>query len=273
MEDGIFGKVTMNGPKIYVGTLYCGENELEECCRKIQGQRYQNFEHFVYKYLPNKDAHDTLFRDFLNRKEFDYLVKIDADTVVREEVFFENIIRLFEENLHIDLVEFVVYDFFEQVINLGVNCYRQGFSLIDKGDLFVDRITDIPKDRRMISSYLSSVHCPNSSDFQAFHFGFHAQIKKRDVSVRNTFWAYLKTLNRSRGLALCGATSVMNGTLGLANNSIFHDPETQKVCDRFTRYGTLKLFVYIVANYTRNRTLEFSQRVRRYFHRKIGISA
>ena len=56
------------------------------------------------------------------------------------------------------------YDFYERVVNMSLNCYRQGFSIVDKGHLMTDRITDIPKSERMVSQYVSSVHCPNPSD-------------------------------------------------------------------------------------------------------------
>ena len=48
--------------KIYVGTLYSGENEFEECVAAIQNQTYKNYDHFVIRDLPNKEAHVTLFK-------------------------------------------------------------------------------------------------------------------------------------------------------------------------------------------------------------------
>ena len=81
--------------RLFVGTLYCEGKELEECTAKIQQQVCRNFEHFVYKFLPNKEAHDTLFRDFLSRPEFDVLVKVDADTGICEDTFFSRVVELF----------------------------------------------------------------------------------------------------------------------------------------------------------------------------------
>ncbi len=257
----------MHRPKIFVGTLYSGENELDECCERINRQTYRNFEHFIYRDLSNKEAHDTLYSDFLGNNDFDILVKIDADTVLREDSFFEKVVNIFEENPNIDLIEFVVYDFFEQVINLGLNCYRQGFSIIDKGGLFTDRITDIPKERRMISNYVSSTHCPNPSDYQAFHFGCHAQLKKRNVSVRNTFWAYLKSWNKSRGMAVCGAIKVLDRTLDISNNSSYQDETIRYLTEKYSQYGSQKLLPHILSRYVFYRTIEFAQRLRRFFSR------
>lgn len=235
--------------RLYIGTLYSGENELEACIAKVQSQTYRDFEHFVFRFLPNKEAHDTLFRDFLSRPEFGILVKIDADLVLREDTFFERVVTLFRERPDIDLVEFVVYDQFEMVVNMSLNCYRQGFGICDKGPLFVDRITDIPKRRRMVSDYVSAVHCPNPSDYQAFHFGFHAQLKERHVSVANTFRAYLRSGLRSRGLALCGALAVMRGQLGLANVGRYADPRVEASASQAAMLGSLRLWAYVLPAY------------------------
>lgn len=257
--------------KLFIGTLYCGENELEACTAKINSQTYRDFQHFVYRFLPNKEAHDTLFRDFLNCPEFDILVKIDADTVLCEDTFFERVVSMFRERPDIDLIEFVQYDFYEMVVNMSLNCYRQGFGVVDKGELFVDRITDIPRERRMISDYVSSVHCPNPSDAQAFHFGFHAQLKQRRVTVDNTFWAYLKTRHRSRGLAMCGALAVIRGQLGIANNWQFQDPAVTAATRQAAGLNSRRMFLYVVTGFLVARMREYSRRGSRAVLRRIGV--
>jgi hypothetical protein len=235
--------------KLYIGTLYCGENELADCTAMIHSQTYRSYEHFVFRHLPNKEAHDTLFRDFLQHPEFDVLIKIDADTVLREKDFFQRVVDLFAQHPNIDLIEFVVYDFFERIPTMSLNCYRQGFHIIDKGPLFVDRITDIAKERRMISRHVSSTHCPNPSEYQAFHFGYHAQLKSRNATVQHTLRSYLATLDRKRALALCGAMDVRRGILGISQNQSYLNAAIQARSKYFGQMSAPKLFMRILCFY------------------------
>lgn len=235
--------------KLYIGTLFCGENELAACSAMIESQSYRNFEHFVFSHLSNKNAHDTLFRDFLRRPEFDILIKVDADTVLRDADFFQRVADMFTQHPAIDLIEFVVYDHIERVVNMGLNCYRQGFRIVDKGQLFVDRITDIPDERRMICRHVSSTHCPDPSAYQAFHFGYHAQLKNKYDTVRNTLRSYLETFDRKRALALCGAIDVRKGILGLTHNQSYSDTAIQARVEHYSRMSSPGLCALILSSY------------------------
>lgn len=235
--------------KLFIGTLFSGENELSMCIDMINKQKYQNYKHIIYKYLPNKEAHDKLFSDFLSCPEFSYLIKIDADCVLIDENFFNRVVNTFKENPSIDLVAFYVYDFFEMIDNMSLNCYRQGFSLINKGELFTDRITNIPKDRQLISKYVSCIHCPDPSPFQAFHFGFHAQAKKRDISLKNTFKAFLKTLERKRAYALCGSIEFLKGEFDVSDLQIFNNPKLLSISKTYEKKSTFYLFCYVLVFY------------------------
>lgn len=261
-----------NPPKLLVSTLYCGENELDQCKEMIQRQTCRNFEHKVYSFLPNKEAHDRLFRDFVSNPEYDFLIKIDADLVLKDTDFFERVIRTFEENPKIDLLEFVVYDFFERVVNLSLNCYRQGFTIFDNGDVFTDRIVNIPKERRMIVHVVSSTHCPDPGDYQSFHFGYHAQFKRKAETVRNTYRSYLCTLHRQRALAMCGAIAVMRTPLDTESNKSYDNEVLRTLAEPFYKFGTLRLFLYIVFQYNRYRIESLARRATAWLGRKFQKS-
>lgn len=167
--------------RIYVGTLYTIENDFDECVASIKKQTYRNFEHFVFKGLPNKEAHDTLFRDFLEKsEEFDLMVKVDADMVIENEHLFERIIGVFKENPILDLLSIAIYDWFSNRLILGLNTYRNNIKWKEcDEDLFVD---GMPLDKGL--SLLdwktlapAAIHCKNPSPFQAFHFGIHKGLK------------------------------------------------------------------------------------------------
>ena len=85
--------------RILVGTLATIENEFDACTASIQRQTHRDFEQFVIRDLPNKQAHDTLYRTFMSRSEaFDLLIKIDADMVLADDRFFEKVVERFQEH-------------------------------------------------------------------------------------------------------------------------------------------------------------------------------
>ena len=85
--------------RILVGTLATIENEFDACTASIQRQTHRDFEQFVIRDLPNKQAHDTLYRTFMSRAEaFDLLIKVDADMVLTDDRFFEKVVERFQEH-------------------------------------------------------------------------------------------------------------------------------------------------------------------------------
>ena len=85
--------------RILVGTLYTIENEFDECVASINRQSHSDFEHFILENLPNKHAHDTLYRTFMERSgDFVLLIKVDADMVIEDEDLFAKIVDKFRVN-------------------------------------------------------------------------------------------------------------------------------------------------------------------------------
>lgn len=212
-----------NGMKIYVGTLYSGEYEFDECVASIQSQTYKNFDHFIFRDLPNKEAHVTLYKSFLEKaREYDILIKVDADMVLSSTALFENIVQKIHQNDWLDVLAIAVYDFFSgQLIN-GLNTYRNTvrWNFIEE-TMFVD-IPEVAPDRYL---YLdkelapAAVHCKNPSTYQAFHYGVHRGLKSIQQTHSTTHWALLektwknfqRTRNTRIGLAVLGAELVYAG--------------------------------------------------------------
>jgi len=210
--------------KIYVGTLYCGENEFDECIAAIQQQTYKNFDHFIFRDLPNREAHQTLFKSFLAKAdEYDVLVKVDADTVISNDRLFEKIVEKFSQNGSLEVLSIAVQDFFcGQLISAGMAMYRNTVRWdFDKDTMFVD----IPETSKNNYTYdktelaPAAIHCKNPSPYHAFHYGVHRGLKSIQRIHSTTHWAmldsvwknFLKTGERRIGLAVLGAELVYAG--------------------------------------------------------------
>jgi hypothetical protein len=167
--------------KIFVGTLKTIENEFKECVASIERQSHSNFEHFVFENLPNKEAHDTLYRSFMERSdEFDLLVKVDADMVIENEDLFAGIVERFQQNPRLQDLEIAVHDFFSDRLIWGMHAYHHSVEWeTNDENLFVDR-ANIPSDRHVHDDEdlaPAAIHCKNPSPFQAFHYGVHKALK------------------------------------------------------------------------------------------------
>lgn len=168
-----------------VGTLRTFENEFEACADAIARQRGIEIEHFVVRDLPNREAHDELYRTFMDRsKDFDLLVKVDADMVIASETLIAELARRFAEDEAVDQAEIPVLDFFTDRLVPGLNAFRATVRWPARPDgLFVDE-TPVPSSRRAKTWHdlaPAARHCPDPSPFQAFHFGLHKGLKVREA--------------------------------------------------------------------------------------------
>ena len=167
--------------RIFVGTLYTIENEFEECVSSIRGQSYSDFEHFVLKNLPNKEAHDTLYRTFMERSDdFDLFVKVDADMVIGDGDLFAKIVAKFRNNEWLKDLEIAVYDFFSDHLIWGMHTYRNTVRWQPNNEnLFVDSCPVEPHERLHDDYELApaAIHCKDPSPYQSFHCGVHRALK------------------------------------------------------------------------------------------------
>jgi|WetSurMetagenome_2_1015567.scaffolds.fasta_scaffold173005_1 hypothetical protein len=212
--------------KVFVGTLYSGENEYDECVASIQRQTFRDFDHFVFKNLPNKEAHHALFKSFLDRAgEYDILIKIDADVVLASDTILERIVDKMRKDDGIDILAVAVLDFFtNQLINAGMATYRNTVTWdYDKETMFVD-IADAHPGREVYDDKElapAGMHCKNPAPWQAFHYGLHRGLKSIQRIHSSGHWSYLervwanflKTGDTRIGLAVLGAELAYSGRL------------------------------------------------------------
>lgn len=191
--------------RIFVGTLYTIENEIDECCRSIYNQTYSNYEHFIFEGLPNKEAHDHLYKTFMEKSdEFDLMIKVDADMVIIDRKLFAKIISKFKSDIYLDELNIAVYDFLADQLIWGMHTYRNTVIWKENDEnLFVDKTPDTIRKQILDNKDLApaAIHNKNPTSYQAFHFGFHRSIKSvqpgRVFAVRNTFqWKILKGIKR-----------------------------------------------------------------------------
>lgn len=212
-------------PRLFIGTMYSGENEYDECKEMIFAQTYKNFEHFVYKDLNYKDAHDALYNEFMSKSdEFDIMIKVDADMVIREKTFFEWVVQKFQKDEELDMLSMALHDFYMDDLIWGMHAYRNTVKWNTGNEIvYTDRMH--AKDTiRKTELHWDKVadHCKNPSDIQAFHFGFHRALKavqpgrikarldgnwKKMELVYNNF---LRNKDRRIALALAGTEELFS---------------------------------------------------------------
>jgi hypothetical protein len=198
--------------KLLVGTLYTIEEEFDECMGSIARQTYRDFEQIIIKDLPKQEAHEALYGTFMERAdEFDLLVKVDADMVLRDPELFRRIVEKFESDVELDLLLIGVHDFPCDRLVTGLNIFRNTvrWNLGEEAlytDMTYDRGTVRKKVRDQAELAPAATHMANPSPFQAFHWGFHKGVK---VARGGSNVRYLDSLvrhyRRNRDLRLAHA--------------------------------------------------------------------
>lgn len=203
--------------KVFVGTLYCGENDYSECCNAIARQTNNSgliqFEHITISNLPEHEAHNLLWKEWRSRQqEYDLFVKIDADTILRHDSILEKIVYCFSENTRLTGLQAPLHDFFTDSNISGLNCFSSKVTFKDtNNNLYCDRVDighdvvyrehELPKDL-----VPAGYHCFHASPKQAFHFGLHRALKNQSGVIDKTRKAWLDhDQDIIRGYALAGA--------------------------------------------------------------------
>ena len=219
-------------PRILIGTLYSGENEFEQCKASVRAQTYPHREHVVFKNLPNKEAHDTLYRTFMERAdEFQLFVKLDADMVLGEETLLEQIVDYWRRNDGLDHLSLAVRDWYTDDLMEGMHVFSHRVQWHTRAESrFVDHSPVIPGERRNIFDHTAPVvhHSPDPSPVQAFRFGVHRALKvfqpertlmqygqmRYQWEIIKKCWRHFeRSRDRRLGLAIVGAENVMAGTV------------------------------------------------------------
>lgn len=199
-------------PRILVGTLACGEAELEACKQAVGEQVNVHVEHLLIENLPELEAHSRLLTEWNKRRpQFDLFVKIDGDTVLETPEALSTIWALFQKDPDLTAVQTGLLDYFGNKMIAGLNCFRPDVSFsIPEDPLFCDRIDEIGhrstlKPTDTLDIYPIARHCVNPHAKQAFHFGYRRWMKGQAGIVKDCLDAWLELGGDGRLWALLGA--------------------------------------------------------------------
>ena len=244
----------IRNPRILIGTLYSGENELDECKQSLSTQTYRHWNQQIIAHRPNKEAHDTLYQKFMSaRDQYELFLKLDADMVFIDSKGLQRIVDLFTSSDLLDHAEIAVHDWFSNQLILGLHVFSSKCHwVVNNENLFVDEdpISPTPKQTFYRFPAPLAYHCPNPSPFQSFHFGIHRALKaiQLDRAPFNWFqfqfqWKLLKSIwknflsaeDRRLGIVILGADLVFNGEL----DSAHYDYTNPFLKNLFTKYEHL----------------------------------
>lgn len=159
-------KLKMN---ILVGIMHCIENEFAQCLESIDTRTLPAYGRFVVSNLPNKEAHGTLYRSFMERAyEVDLFIKVDADMVLGSPTFFDECAARFQSDPDLQHLAIAVNDWMTRRRIFGPHVYRSSHGWQETGEvIFVDMV-DHPHQRVADTTDLApaAVHCLDPSAFQ-----------------------------------------------------------------------------------------------------------
>jgi len=226
-------------PRVFIGTLYCREGDFEESSRLITVQEHVAITHHIIANLPEKDAHNILWNVWNSCKsEYDLFIKVDADTVLRDEFTVSRIWQLFAADPRVTAVQAPLFDYMTNSMINGLNCFsprvifnpsRDGLYCdrgVDTGHELVLRQGQLPKELEP-----AGLHCFHASEKQAFHYGVHRALKNQNDIIERVKIAWTKLADRTRGMALVGAQQV---TMGLHTHN-YGDPEFERAFEECLR--------------------------------------
>ena len=201
-------------PKIFVGTMYCGEGDFDYCCEAIKSQQKVDVTHHIIKNKPEKEAHNELWASWRKAKkqdDYDMFVKIDADTVINENVLYEFSL-IMKANPRVTGMQASLMDFFTLKFINGLNCFGPSVEFLDTtSELYCDRNVDVGHDLVIKADLLpetlrpAGYHCFFSSNKQSFHFGVHRALKNQHNILKDVYDANQVKFDIKRKLVLMGA--------------------------------------------------------------------
>jgi hypothetical protein len=238
-------------PRILVGTLYSGENEFEAMKASLQEQTYSHWKHVVYKNLPNKEAHDRLYRTFMDQQDnFDLFLKLDADMVLKTREGLNIVANIFKQKPDLDHLTLAVHDWYSDELIDGLHTFSNKVTWSATNDeRFVDPAPDRKGIRLKIWHRPAPIvnHSPDPHPLQAFRFGLHRALKvvqSERPSVRlgksRLQWDILKkcwkkflaSSDKRLGLACLAATLTINEKI----IGVHYDEEGKELKKEFKKY-------------------------------------
>lgn len=213
-------------PRVFVGTLACGEAEFEEATLAIERQEGVVVEHEVIRDIPELEAHQALLGQWNQRRaDFDLFVKVDADTVLSRPTALREIWALFDATPDVTGAQIGLHDYFGDCLVAGLNAFSPAVSFDLPDDaLFCDRVTESGHQRVLKPAdtealYPIGWHCKNPHPQQAFHCGYRRLLKGQGDMLRAMITAWRLKGGKDRLWALMGARAAFFKRLDEASYS------------------------------------------------------
>jgi len=202
----------MTLPKIFVGTMYSGENELPRSVSRLFSQEGIEISHYVVHGKRELDAHRDLYATWNSVKDsYDAFMQLDPDTVLHENTSIRAMFDLLVEQSTSGYtsIQCPLMDFFTQKEIYGLNMYLPDVIFnVPNDEVFCDRATSnnrtIPF--KVLPGNLNPIgdHCPDPTFSQAFHFGLHRGLKNRMQQRIDTINAFINMGDDRRAMAVLG---------------------------------------------------------------------
>jgi len=177
----------MNKPRIFVGTMYSGENELAESIESIHSQVGVDVTHYVVRDKREIEAHKDLYSTWNSVKQnYDMFVQVDADTVILHSTIFEIAFNLLQIEIKegYTSLQFPLEDYITNQKIMGLNFYSPLVIFnVPQDEVYCDRSTT--NNKTFLSGDRAGYHSPNPTYRQAFHFGLHRGLKGQRSRYEN----------------------------------------------------------------------------------------
>lgn len=165
--------------------MHCGENEYERCKAALHKQTFRDFDVFEVTDLPNKLAHETLYRTFeADAGNYEMFLKLDADMVFNGDVLGEMVdLMTGRDHALID-----VYDWPSGLMIAGIHLFSNQCRWAENNDIYaVDTHPTFPGKGVRVRDRKYVLHNPDPSDYQSFRYGAHKGVKaiQPEVSSKN----------------------------------------------------------------------------------------
>lgn len=250
---------------VLVGMLASGENERDRAIEALRSQRFTRWDMKLIEGLPNKEAHETLYRTFMEEApRYTHFLKVDADMVLRRATALQEMLDVFGHNPDADWITFDVHDWYSGMLIPGMQMFTSRVSWEASPDtLIVDTKPQCPGRSLRIWDALASPadHSPDPSPLQAFRFGVHRMIKALQPdrpkeqrhfaraliqwTIVDHIWKHFRTAGEARrALAVAGAELVMRGETAAFEHSYVHPGLTAVFRERFAAMDAAQLEDY-----------------------------
>lgn len=204
----------MTLPKVFVGTMYCGEGDFPRCKESIKSQQGVDVSHVIVENMPEKQAHNALWALWraANDGGFAAFVKVDADTVLAGDNVLATIVDVFRSSPRVTGIQSPLLDYFTAGFINGLNAFAPCVTFNDTvDDIYCDRNVDVGHDLIVSSDQVPPVlrpagfHCYAATPLQAYHFGVHRALKNQTATLAAVKRAWSKEGGDGRAYALLGA--------------------------------------------------------------------